>query len=76
MRIDETRQHDAAAHIQLFCPPRFRPPLHLRPWPRRHDLPVAHQQRATSNQAQLGKGTASSWNSAAQRQNLRSTCDE
>jgi hypothetical protein len=76
MRIDETRQYHAASHIELFRPPRFRPFFHLRARPRRHNPAVAHQQRAISNQAQLGKGTATPWNAAAQRQNLRSTCDE
>ena len=76
MSIYKSRQRHASAQIDLLRRPRLRQLFHLRPRSHGRDQSIAHQQPATFDQSQVGKGIAPPRTVPAQSQQLRGAADE
>ena len=71
MRIDKTRQHDAAREIELFRAPRFPLAFDLPARSYRRDAIVMYQKSAVSNNPQFAQRAAAPRYTAAKGQKLR-----
>ena len=67
MRIDKTRQDDAAREIELFGAPRFSRALDAATSSYRHDAIVTYKKSTVSNNSQLAQRATASGYSAAKR---------
>ena len=71
MRIDKTRQDNAACEIELFGAPRLPRAFDAATRSYRHDAIVMYQKSAVSNNSQLAKRATAPGYSAAKSQKLR-----
>lgn len=71
MRIDKTRQDDAAREIELFGAPRFSRALDAATSSYRHDPIIMYKESAISNNSEFTKRATASGYSAAKGQKLR-----
>ena len=70
VRIDKSRQDDAAADVQFLCSAGFREGFYFCARSYGRDQAVAHEERAVFDDAEIGKRGAASRAAAAERQEL------
>ncbi len=76
VRINESRQNNSSAQIQLFRATCFRQPFDATLRAHSRDAVLMHQNRAVANNFKLAKRAPAPWHRTAQRQNLRAPRDQ